>query len=422
MLPQRRLALTISGAVSLGAFEGGALAALIVAIQGDQGSDAPRVVVDTIAGASAGSITGVLAAFCLLQGADPVEVMLEAWVRSPQIERLRAHDASAPLTMDVMGRVAHRIFASSTVCYKQTAPVHVSMALAPLRGLQYTLDFGRTKLEASSFLEWRTFVYDSSTPWGDEARMQSDIDTALASGSHSAGFPPALLPVPNQPAGEIGNLPVGASGMWYTDGGTVQNEPLGQAINIAAGLDGNDTSVFERLFLLIHPQPSGGYLSTQLDWSYRSGGARPSWDHTLGRALGIHMTQSLYEDMLRMVKVNQRLADIEASAQRFVRALPDAQVESTLCALEEVAYGPPVSGAGQTHPVDRASRVLRHLAGLADKNPISLEVVSPSHLANRKGVKVEDLLAGEFLAHFGGFLDVRFRISDFWLGYVCMLE
>jgi len=45
-----RIGLTISGAVSLGAYEGGALAALLVAVQEMQGA----VVVDAITGASAG--------------------------------------------------------------------------------------------------------------------------------------------------------------------------------------------------------------------------------------------------------------------------------------------------------------------------------------------------------------------------------
>ncbi len=64
-----RISLTIPGAVSLGAYEGGALAALLVACQklGEQ-----VVVVDSIASASAGSITGLLSARALPRGADPV--------------------------------------------------------------------------------------------------------------------------------------------------------------------------------------------------------------------------------------------------------------------------------------------------------------------------------------------------------------
>ena len=73
-----KLALTISGAVSLGAFEGGALAALLTGLQAlDEGEDRP-IEIDVIGGASAGSITGLLAAWVLQQGADPVALMEQA--------------------------------------------------------------------------------------------------------------------------------------------------------------------------------------------------------------------------------------------------------------------------------------------------------------------------------------------------------
>ena len=53
-----RIALTISGAVALGAYEGGALAALLCAIRGLCQGDDPAVRIDAIGGSSAGSITG----------------------------------------------------------------------------------------------------------------------------------------------------------------------------------------------------------------------------------------------------------------------------------------------------------------------------------------------------------------------------
>jgi hypothetical protein len=43
-------------------------------------------------------------------------------------------------------------------------------------------------------------------------------------------------------------------------------------------------------------------------------------------------------------------------------------------------------------------------------------VISPS-LAASSGLSVDELLAGEFLFHFGGFIDVKFRQSDFRLGW-----
>jgi hypothetical protein len=66
--------------------------------------------------------------------------------------------------------------------------------------------------------------------------------------------------------------------------------------------------------------------------------------------------------------------------------------------------------------------VLRRIAGVADRLPVRLEIVSPDAIASRKQVAAEDLLSGEFLGHFGGFLDKDFRENDFGLGWLCMQE
>ena len=74
-LPRLRLSLTIPGTVALGAYEGGALAALVVAAK-ELGEDV--LVIDSIATASAGSMTGLLAARSLLDGSDPVGLLTSA--------------------------------------------------------------------------------------------------------------------------------------------------------------------------------------------------------------------------------------------------------------------------------------------------------------------------------------------------------
>ena len=78
-MPKLRLSLTIPGAVSLGAYEGGALAALILAARtlGEE-----NVLIDTIASASAGSITALLTARALLPRVQPDRSPGAAWVKS----------------------------------------------------------------------------------------------------------------------------------------------------------------------------------------------------------------------------------------------------------------------------------------------------------------------------------------------------
>ena len=97
-----RIALTISGAVALGAYEGGALAALLCAIRELCRGDDPEIRVDAIGGSSAGSITGLLAARCLLEGIDPVYVMREAWVERDSLPVMRTDAPDEPLSLDAL--------------------------------------------------------------------------------------------------------------------------------------------------------------------------------------------------------------------------------------------------------------------------------------------------------------------------------
>jgi hypothetical protein len=61
------------------------------------------------------------------------------------------------------------------------------------------------------------------------------------------------------------------------------------------------------------------------------------------------------------------------------------------------------------------------VTGLAGKQKVWVDVVSPLILPGPR-IPLEQLLAGEFLAHFGGFLNERLRLNDFALGYRSMQE
>src|SRR6266571_8782102 len=89
---QLRISLTISGAASLGAYEGGALAALLYAARAVAAGDNPPLRIDVMSGASAGSVTALLSARALLEGHDPRAVMYGAWVTSDSIGKMLAHE------------------------------------------------------------------------------------------------------------------------------------------------------------------------------------------------------------------------------------------------------------------------------------------------------------------------------------------
>src|SRR5271157_4605710 len=106
-----RLALTLPGAVSLGAYEGGALAALLVAVQQLEGA----VVIDAIASASAGSMTGLLAARSLAWGADPVDIMKRAWVELDDLKDMSTHEIASPLSAASLLVMAEQVLGKNGV-------------------------------------------------------------------------------------------------------------------------------------------------------------------------------------------------------------------------------------------------------------------------------------------------------------------
>jgi hypothetical protein len=136
-----RLSLTIPGAVSLGAYEGGALAALILAAKA-LGED--TLVIDTIAAASAGSITGLLTARSLLRDVDPVKLLSEAWVANVSFQAMRCTTTESPLSSTALNDMANAVLGPQGVpdgpqANWQVQPIRLSMALASLAGLNYVL-------------------------------------------------------------------------------------------------------------------------------------------------------------------------------------------------------------------------------------------------------------------------------------------
>jgi predicted acylesterase/phospholipase RssA len=83
-----RVCLTLSGGASLGAFQAGACAALLTALECLRDEHDIDVRVDAIGGASAGSIVGLMVAHSLLEGIDGPHALHEAWVERVGVDTL----------------------------------------------------------------------------------------------------------------------------------------------------------------------------------------------------------------------------------------------------------------------------------------------------------------------------------------------
>jgi hypothetical protein len=120
------------------------------------------------------------------------------------------------------------------------------------------------------------------------------------------------------------------------------------------------------------------------------------WVEALARALSIFPAQALYEDMRRVERDNDRLDRVGEIVDSFAGSLSDEETARLREQIEEVA-------------------------GVGGKRHVELDLISPLVLAHETGDNVADLLAGEHLGDFSGFLEEDLRRSDFALGYECAL-
>ncbi len=437
-----RLSLTIPGAVSLGAYEGGALAALILAAK-TLGEEV--LVIDTIAAASAGSITGLLTARSLLRDVDPVKLLSEAWVTNVSFEAMKCTTTASPLSSTALSDMADAVLGPQGVpdgpeANWQGQAITLSMALASLEGFNYLLvDLeGDTTVDASTFLDTYDVTLDSTA---DSAAYLVHAEAALASGSNAIGFPPKLLDrsadrARYEAAGLLG-FPADGK-FWYTDGGTVDNEPLGRTIDLTPDDDADD----DRLYLLIHPNQ--GAPGPDLSKIWGGDAPQPPWTHTGSHSIGISRGQTIYNDLERLEKTNSRLKwaqsvapAVSSGLEAGIRAagLSDAQAGQLRASLKE-AVGQALSEVqGQETGIERRTNrtptprsvpdidydslldtLIGEAAGLQGKDPIKVEVVSPTIDPAVRESPAEQL-AGAFFFHFGGFFDPKFRQSDFALGF-----
>jgi predicted acylesterase/phospholipase RssA len=437
-----RLSITIPGAVSLGAYEGGALAALLVAAR-ELGEDS--MVIDSIGAASAGSITALLTSRALLRGVDPVDLMAEAWVQNVSLKALRSKSDDWPLSSAALTTMADEVFGATGPPEGhpdtwQRQPIRISMALTSLLGLTYEIaDLTHdTAVNASTYLDWYEVLLDREV---DAAGYRRYAEGAIASGSNPIGFAPKNLDrLPQREQYERAGLqgfPKDGR-FWYTDGGTVDNEPLGRTIDLAQEIGSGE----ERLYLLIHCDPAipGGQPETP--WG--GDAPVPPWAKTGLHSIGLSRSQTIYEDLRRLTKTNSRLKWTDGVVPAMARGLDAgmheaglseaqaAQIRTGLAnavagAIEqlrsdEVHIDALAHRASPAHRLDSSSweamlgTLVRASSGLEGRQPVKVEVISPLVDPSVPAPPAEQL-AGLFFFHFGGFFDIRFRRSDFLLGY-----
>lgn len=399
-----RLSLTLPGSASLGAFQAGALSALAVVVTSLRARGRP-VRVDAIGGASAGSIVAMLWAHCLLTGRDTTAFLRNAWVDEVDAELLRCGGRGSPLAFDdLRERIIDFVDDVDEHPFDAHRPLDEPMvlqvSLTSLLGLTTPVEIASGRSELITYAD---HVEQRLEPEHEVSSLfepdgTSLLDAVLASASHPGAFPPRTLDRTGhrEHYDELGveTMPDDLA-LWYTDGGLVESRPVGRILDAARSVGGSSDGG-PRLHLVVDPRSSGPSGSE----SWADSSSSHTWLDGIRRALSILPTQALHDDLRDIAERNSRIGVVDQLVDELVEEGAIADDSDVSDVRERIAWAADVAG----------------------QEPVDVDIISPLLLAEDDDTAgddegVTDLLAGDFIGAFGGFLSREVRRNDFALGW-----
>src|SRR5688572_14186124 len=197
-----RLALTLSGAGSLGSFEAGVLTELLWTLEHAWRHADPsrRWTLDIITGASAGAMTAALVARAIMADSRGQRSLHSAWVDEIDIrELLRGPPATALLSKEPIRAIAARHLSApppdATPAPHAPDRLRLRFTLANMNGIDWRYPFARPGDEAfvaTFFADGVRFDVDHANV-RDPALWERIRGAAIASGNFPLAFVPELL-------------------------------------------------------------------------------------------------------------------------------------------------------------------------------------------------------------------------------------
>jgi hypothetical protein len=460
----KKLAITISGAVSLGSYEAGVLYEVLDAICQHNNDPATiaddRIVIDVLTGASAGGMTAIVLAQKLLYSAGEFQgpynnPLYNLWVKRISLAGLQATEENEPALnslfssnlIEAISREALKTrYATMPLPPPQRHPavedsIRVGVAITNLNGVGY----------GYSVIPGGKFVY---IDYGDQLTRlveASSCDTgafweplrqaAVACGAFPGAFRPQDMErssktEPNDYAGE--NLEPwerDPGTFTYSDGGILQNQPLGMAKNLVDLIDLH-LRQDKRFYLFVSPHAK----DPDANDSFHA--ANADYLHLFQRLIDVVMGQSGFEDWITAKGMNERVALLDARAEGLRDAILKGQIDMTCLATTAVsllslffpndehlspgATAPETLIQAQERIADQYKDELNALAGVTGGADGFRDAVLAFETAAGLGARdhmtiygitaTQSELAGAGLQAFLGFFDQRFRDHDYDVG------
>lgn len=346
----KRLAVTFSGAVSLGSYEAGVLYEVLYAIgrhnlQPDMPED-QKIYIDVLTGASAGGLSVALAAQKLLYDGDSLSdpydnPLYHAWVTDIDLTGLLNCQSDEPADCALFSSNLIQKLSSEYILSRYDgavpAPVKTHPAVGPEGTVQLGLalsnlngvDYSRPTLGSGEF---------TYTRFQDEfiAALGPDTDTkAVWTPIQQAAVSCGAFPVAFRAVDLIRNIscfdaPYLDRTPWtsqtrsftYTDGGIFQNEPLGLAKNLVDLIDQHQHSS-ERGYLFVAPDPK----ASTADGQFTADTA--NFKNLGGRLVNAIFNQARFHDWIEAEEVNDQIDLFNTRAEQLCKLFQNGTISAS---------------------------------------------------------------------------------------------
>jgi Patatin-like phospholipase len=475
-MPQK-LAIAISGAVSLGSYEAGVIYEMVEAIAQHNShpdtTDEQRIEIDVVTGASAGAMTACILVQKLMFEAEALRqpyanALHSAWVEDIDIQgllHLRPDEdpnrsvLSSDQIADLSYQSVMRRYASGQPTPRQRHPaaassIRLGMAMSNLNGVDYAVEMtdfpdvmnpsNRARRMFTYTRHQDFFAYEVQDRDADDMPhvWQKLEQVARSSGAFPFAFRPLQLDrLGSDPSFAGSRLsPRQLYSFAYTDGGVFENEPLGLAKDLIDQIDPQHLDHDNRFYLYVAPGAKGSTVNAQIQ-------AENATYLNLGAALaGAIFTQSRFQTWIATSKINAAIRRFERQSKDLSDVLlksPQLQTAFSTVADQLLAalYPQDITGEQQQHIAADRNRLREQFTEEYDRLVYAStqlnqpgEAVAESWLKLVQALeKLQNLgskdvmtvyaitsadveLAGEQLFAFGGFLNLSFREFDYNVG------